>query len=79
MVNRLKVLSIFLLHTARLEHFPIKIQIKASIEEEASALLVSTGINGDFSNLQKISKVNTFYKLSKTCELSMKYENESTC
>jgi len=36
-VDRMKVILITLLHTARLEHSPIKIQLKASMEEEASA------------------------------------------
>jgi len=63
----MKVLPITLLHSARFEHSPIKIHLKARIDEEASTLMVSTKMYGDSFNSQKTSKVNTFYKSSKTC------------
>jgi len=42
----MKVLTITLLHTARLEHSPNKIYLKASIEEEESAVMVSARMYG---------------------------------
>ena len=49
----MKVLPLTSLYTAKLEHSPIKIQSKARIGEETSALLVSTKINRNFSSLQE--------------------------
>ena len=53
MVHRMKVSPITLLHTAKLEHSSIKIRLKASMEEETSALLISARMHGSFTNLQK--------------------------
>jgi len=39
-IDRMNVPSITLLHTAKLEHSSIKIQLKASMEKETTALLV---------------------------------------
>jgi len=39
-VGQMKVPPITLLHTAKLEHSSININLKASMEEETSALLV---------------------------------------
>jgi len=66
MVDRMKVPRITLPQTAKLEHSSIKIHLKASMEEEISALLVSTRMHGSFTNLQKTSRVNNFYRSSKT-------------
>ena len=62
----MKVPPITLIHMAKLEHSSIKIHLKASMEEEPSALLVSTRLHGSFTNLQKSSRVNNFYRSSKT-------------
>ena len=43
--------------TARLEHSPINIHLKANMKEETSALMVSARMYGDSSNLQETSKV----------------------
>jgi len=56
-VDRMKVLSITLLHMIRLEHSPIKIHLKVSMEEKTSALMVSTRMYEDFCNLQETNKV----------------------
>jgi len=51
--DQMKVSLITLLHTAKLEHSSIKIQLKVSMEEGTSALLVSARVHGSFTNLQK--------------------------
>jgi len=47
----MKVSPIILLHTTKLEHSSIKIQLKASMEEETNALLVSARMHGSSTNL----------------------------
>ena len=49
----MKVLPFTELYTIKLEHSLFKIQLKARIREEISALLVSAKINRDISNLRK--------------------------
>jgi len=61
----MKVLPLTWLYTAKLEHSLIKIQLKARIREETSALIVSTKINQNISNLRKQIRF-TIYKSSKT-------------
>ena len=48
MVDQMKVRPITLLHMAKLEYSSIKIHLKVSMEEEISALLVSTRMHGSF-------------------------------
>jgi len=55
-----------LLLMAKLKHSSNKIHLKANMGEEASALLVSARMHESFTNLQKLSRVNNFYKSSKT-------------
>jgi len=62
----MKVPPTTFLHTAKLEHSSIKIHLKASMEEETSARLVSTRMHGSSTNLQKSSRINNFYRSSKT-------------
>ena len=52
-VDRMEVPPITLFHTSKLEHSSIKIHLKASMEEETSALLVSARMHESFTNLQK--------------------------
>ena len=66
---RMKVLPFTYLYMAKLELCLIKIRLKARIKEEISALLVSTKINWDISNIRK-QVVFTIYKSSKM----IKYE-----
>jgi len=49
--DRMKVPPITLLHTTKLEYSSIKVLLKASMEEETSALLVSARMNESFTNL----------------------------
>jgi len=58
-VDQMKVSPITLFHTAKLEHFSIKIQLKARMEEETSALLVSARMHGSSTNLQKQVELRT--------------------
>jgi len=59
-VDRMKVPPIILLHTVKLEHSSIKIHLKASMEEEISALLVSRRMHGSSTNLQKQVELTIF-------------------
>ena len=59
LVDRIKVPPITWFHMTKLEHFSIKIHLKASIEEETSALLVSARMHGSSTNLQKKVELKT--------------------
>jgi len=61
----MKVLPLTYLLRQKFEHSLIKIQLKARIREEISALIVSVKINRNISNLQKQVKF-TIYRSSKT-------------